>query len=84
MGAAEAQDDDLDQLVTLLAPGTPSEDIDKALFQLTWHQHGGSGSNLTLTEAENLPWSRFERWLRFVEDQREREQRALEKASKKK
>ncbi len=67
-----------------MTPGTPPEEIDKALFQLTWHQHGGSGSNLTLTEAENLDWQRFTRWLTFVEEQRGAEQRALEKASKKK
>ncbi len=84
MGADAEEGDSVERLFRLIDPGVSSEDIDKALFQLTWKQHGGSGTNLTLSEAEGLSWERFTRWLKNIEEQREREHRALEKAGKKK
>jgi hypothetical protein len=65
-------------------PPVASEDIDKAVFQLCYKQHGGSGTNLTLSEVEAMEWRRFVRWCEMLEAQRTAEQRALEKAARKK
>ncbi len=50
------------------------------MFSLTWKQHGGSGSNLTLTEALALDVPRFLWWGEQIEAAREREHAALERA----
>lgn len=84
MGASEAGDDlDLQDL-SIVAPPVTVEELDKAIFQLTYKQHGGSGTNLNLTEVEAMDWRRFVRWLGMLEEQRSAEQRALEKAARKK
>jgi hypothetical protein len=54
----------------------------EALFQLCWHQHGGSGLSLTLGDALELPISDRDWLLERIGEQRSREARELEKAAK--
>ena len=60
------------------------EELEGAIFQLCYKQHGGSGTNLTPDYVDRMDWQRFVRWCHLLEDQRTREQAALEKAARKK
>ncbi len=50
---------------------------------MCWHQHGGSGLDVTLSEALELPTSDRDWLLERIEAQRSREAREIERASKK-
>ena len=52
----------------------------EGLFHLCWHQHGGSGLVLSLGDALELPMA--DRLLERIGEQRTREARELEKATK--
>ena len=54
----------------------------EGIRQLTYKQHGGSGTNLTLTEVENMDLRRFLDWIDWLKDQREKEADAIRKAAK--
>jgi hypothetical protein len=54
----------------------------EGLFQLCWHQHGGSGLSVDLAEAlEMTPMDR-DWFLERIGDQRAKEARQIEKAAK--
>jgi hypothetical protein len=52
------------------------------VFQLAWHQHGGSGLAITLSDVLELPGCERDWLLERVGVQREREAEALERAAK--
>jgi hypothetical protein len=54
----------------------------EGLFQLCWQQHGGSGLHVTLADALELPATDRDWFLERVGEQRAREAKELEKASK--
>lgn len=67
--------------IELHAPDTYYE----YLFQATWQASSGSGSGLTVSEAEELPWPRLTWWVDRIGDQRRAEaaaQRRAEEAAK--
>jgi hypothetical protein len=57
------------------------DDLWNKLFAATYRSHGGSGSNLTLTEAFELDWSRMEWWYEQVEEYRKQEAAAIRRAN---
>lgn len=54
----------------------------EGIRQLTWHQHEGSGTTLTLSDVLSLPYRRFVEWIEWVEDRRQKEAAAINKARK--
>ena len=48
-----------------------------ALFHLCWHQHGGSGLQLSFSDALELPVSERDWFLERIGEQRTREAREL-------
>ena len=62
--------------------GLELEQWREGLFQLCWRQHGGSGLNLSLAEALELSVGDRDWLLARIGEQREREARAIEKASR--
>ena len=54
----------------------------EGVFQLCWHQHGGSGLGATLDEALNLDVADRDWLLERIGDQRTREARELDKAAR--
>lgn len=54
----------------------------EAIFQLCWVQHGGSGLGWSRGEVLDLEVAELDWWLERVADQRGREARAIERASK--
>jgi hypothetical protein len=54
----------------------------EGLFQLCWHQHGGSGLAFSLSDALELPTSDRDWLLERIGQQRSREAKELEKAAK--
>ncbi|WP_375743663.1 hypothetical protein NR800_37230 [Corallococcus interemptor] len=54
----------------------------EGLFQLCWHQHGGSGLAAPLGDALELPTSDRDWLLERMGQQRAQEAKALEKAAK--
>jgi hypothetical protein len=58
------------------------EEFWEAIFQLIYHQHGGSGLQLSLTEVMDLDMDRIFWLLERLGEQREREAREMEKAAR--
>jgi hypothetical protein len=58
------------------------DDFWEGVFQLLYTQHGGSGLHLTLTEVMELELDRFNWLLERLEEQRQREARALLEAAR--
>ena len=56
----------------------------EGMFQLCWHQHGGSGLAITVGEALELPVHDRDWLLDRVGTQRSREAREIEKAARRK
>ena len=56
--------------------------MQEAIFQLCWTQHGGSGLGWTRSEVLELDVRELSWWLERVQEQREREARAIERAVK--
>jgi len=56
--------------------------VREAIFQLCWVQHGGSGLGWSRAEVLDLEVAELDWWLERVADQRGREARAIERASK--
>lgn len=54
----------------------------EGLFQLCWHQHGGSGLQVSLADALELPVGERDWLLERIGEQRQREGRELEKAAR--
>jgi hypothetical protein len=54
----------------------------EGLFHLCWHQHGGSGLQLSFAEALELSVSDRDWFLERIGEQRTREARELEKAAR--
>ena len=54
------------------------------MFQICWHQHGGSGLGVTMGEALDLPIQERNWLLERIGEQRSREAREIEQASRKK
>ena len=54
----------------------------EGLFQLCWHQHGGSGLGVSMTEALEMTPVDRDWFLERIGDQRSREARQIEKAAK--
>ncbi|WP_426747433.1 hypothetical protein VZQ01_08155 [Myxococcus faecalis] len=54
----------------------------EGLFQLCWHQHGGSGLAVPLGNALELPTSDRDWLLERIGQQRAQDAKALEKAAK--
>lgn len=54
----------------------------EAMFQLCWVQHGGSGLGWTRAEALELDLAELDWWLERVGEQRSKEARAIERATK--
>jgi hypothetical protein len=50
---------------------------------MTWHQHGGSGLGVTLTEVLDMSTKDRDFFLERIGEQRSREARELEKAGRK-
>ena len=56
--------------------------VQEAVFQLTWIQHGGSGLCWSRADVLDLDVVELDWWLERVSDQRAKEARAIEQASK--
>lgn len=54
----------------------------EAMFQLCWHQHGGSGLAITFADALDLPVQDRDWLLERIGGERSREAKALEKAAR--
>jgi hypothetical protein len=54
--------------------------FDRLAFALLWRPHGGSGLNLSLTDIEDMEYSRAMTWYEWVEEQREDEAEAIKNA----
>ncbi len=54
----------------------------EGLFQLCWHQHGGSGLQVSMADALELPVGERDWLLERMGEQRQREGRELEKAAR--
>ena len=65
-----------------LLPQLALEQWREGLFQLCWRQHGGSGLNVSLSEALELSTRDRDWLLERIGQQRAREAREIEKASK--
>ena len=52
------------------------------MFQVCWRQHGGSGLGVTVMEALELPISDRDWLIERIGQQRSREAKEIEKASK--
>lgn len=52
------------------------------MFQLCWHQHGGSGFGVTVMEALELPISDRDWLIERIGNQRSKEAKELEKAAR--
>jgi hypothetical protein len=52
------------------------------MFQLCWHQHGGSGLAITFTDALDLAVHDRDWLIERIGNQRSREAKELEKASR--
>jgi hypothetical protein len=57
------------------------DDFWEGVFQLLYTQHGGSGLHMTLTEVMELELDRFNWLLERLDEQRQREARALLQAA---
>lgn len=61
----------------------PLEDPDairSAVFDACYRSHGGSGSNLTVSEAWSMPWEELMWWLEKLRETREAESDAIRAA----
>jgi hypothetical protein len=65
-----------------LFPAVELDQWREGLFQLCWRQHGGSGLGVTLGDALELPLGDRTWLLERIEEQRTREAREIEKATK--
>lgn len=54
----------------------------EAIFQLSWVQHGGSGLAWSRAEILELDVAELDWWLDRVGEQRSKEARAIERATK--
>ena len=63
-------------------PRVDGESLRIKMFDLTYKQHGGSGTNLTLSEVMNMDWALMEWWYDHLSEQREEESAQLRKAGK--
>lgn len=70
-------------LAFLLPPGIDEDGLWRGIARLTYKQHGGSGTNLTKQDVLELEWKRFVWWLDWLEETRQLEADAIQKASKK-
>ena len=62
-----------------------SEDwLDNAIAELCYHPYGGGGLAFGAQWVENLPIGRIEYYLRWLDERRADERRAIERAGKKK
>jgi len=64
----------------------PSVDPDtwrESLFQLCWRQHGGSGLGMSMGEALEMTTADRDWFIERIGDQRSREAKEIERASKK-
>jgi len=52
------------------------------MFQLCWHQHGGSGLALTFADALDLPVHDRDWFIERIGNQRSKEAKELEKAAR--
>jgi hypothetical protein len=65
-----------------LFPPINKEDLLEQRFQLTYTQHGGSGTSLTLADVDEMDWAEMVWWYERLMEERERESAALRAASK--
>jgi hypothetical protein len=66
-----------------LVEGIDLEDLRELYFRLCWVQHGGSGLNVTLGEADRLPGSDLLWYIQRVQDERRAENEAMKKSAPK-
>ena len=66
-----------------LLPRVDLESWREAIFPLCWHQHGGSGLDVSIEAALELETSDRDWLLERMETQRSREAREIERAGKK-
>lgn len=52
----------------------------KTIAHLTYKQHGGSGTNLTLSDVLELEWERAVWWCNWLHEQRGLEKDAIDRA----
>ena len=52
------------------------------IFNLCWHQHGGSGLMVTVGEAEQMTINEAIGWLKMIGDRRAAEAADIRKAAK--
>ncbi|HYM97539.1 MAG TPA: hypothetical protein VET26_09565 [Candidatus Sulfotelmatobacter sp.] len=71
-----------DGWVAGLFPTLEQDELWEGVFQLLYHQHGGSGLQLTLTEVMELDMDRMRWLLERLGEQREKEAREMEKAAR--
>ena len=60
------------------------DELWEGVFQLIYHQHGGSGLSLTLPDVMDLDLDRMRWLLERLGEQRQKEARELEQAAKRK
>ena len=58
------------------------DELWEGVFQLLYHQHGGSGLSLTLAEVMDLDLERMRWLLERLGEQRQKEARELEQAAR--
>jgi hypothetical protein len=71
-----------DQWIAGPFPTLGDDEFWEGVFQLLYHQHGGSGLQLTLTEVMDLELERMRWLLERLGEQREKEAREMEKAAR--
>jgi hypothetical protein len=77
-----ADDEDEGGGVDALFPPLPADELWEGIFQLLYHQHGGSGLTLTLDDVMDLDLDRIRWLLQRLGEQREKEARELENAAR--
>ena len=78
------QEDETESEPTQLFPQIELDDWREGLFQMSWHQHGGSGLNISMSEALEMFVTDRDWFLKHIANQRADEARQIEKASKRK
>ena len=63
-------------------PKIETDELWEGFFQLLYHQHGGSGLNLSLADVMELDLDRIRWLLERLGEQREKEARELEQAAR--
>jgi len=81
-GLLPAENESEDQWIGGLFPRIDADELWEGVFQLLYHQHGGSGLSLSLTEVMELDLDRIRWLLERLGDQRQREARELEQAAR--